>query len=161
MKNTVCKLVPSPSKNLLLNTPIQSSITKLTPNILAPITGANQNSVATGLSNPIPLFFRRTWVSAHRSPPAAEAERTRRNPPRAKADSVATMRSTPPKMRVMTATRRREKDSSLKAKAKMRTKMREEDLTMAGRESVACVSMGVGGVCAGLRGRRWESGDIL
>jgi hypothetical protein len=44
-----------------------------------------------------------------------------------------TMRTTPETMRRMTPIRRREKRSSLSMKAKKRTKMREDDLTMASR----------------------------
>jgi len=49
-----------------------------------------------------------------------------------KAVSVATMRTTPAEMRVMTNTRRQENISRRKRKAKRSTKISDEDLHIAG-----------------------------
>lgn len=53
-------------------------------------------------------------------------------PAKWKAVSVATMRTTPAEMRVMTNTRRQENSSRRKRKAKRSTKISDEDLHIAG-----------------------------
>lgn len=99
--------------------------------IVTPIAGANQNIVAAGLSKPILLFFMSNWVRLQRRPPHALAVITSKNPGRTKAVSEATIRSTPPKMRRMTATSCKENVSKRKKNAKNKTKIREDDLHIA------------------------------
>jgi hypothetical protein len=112
----------------MVNHPSQTMLRRA---IVMPIAGANQNIVAAGLSRPIVLFFMSIWVRLQRRPPHALAVITSKNPGRTKAVSEATIRTTPPKMRRMTAMSRNEKVSRRKRNAKNKTKMREDDLHIA------------------------------
>lgn len=132
----VITLVVKPSKNLLENTDIHPSTIILKQPRVMPMTGAIQKSAAGGVSSPMLCFLslrNRSWVRDHRSPPDALAEITSRNPGRENEVSVATIRMTPKRMRKITPMSRREKTSKRKRKANMRTKMREEFFTIAGR----------------------------
>ena len=72
-------------------------------------------------------------MRVHRKPPSALALRTSIKPDKTKWVSVATIKRTPQKMRVMTPTSRSEKVSSLKRKANRRTNIKEDDLHIAVR----------------------------
>lgn len=89
-----------------------------------------QKIVAAGLFIPISRFFNNIWVRPHRRPPRNEADKTRMNPRREKVVVVATMSSTPPVISAITDIRRMEGRSRWRRKAKSRTKVRDEDLTM-------------------------------
>jgi hypothetical protein len=130
-KNSVLSVVKKPLKKWEAKRSCQLSIARLTTASVNPIGGASQKTVAAGLSKPILWSFNRRWVKLHRKPPNALADNTSRNPPKTKCDSVATIKITPEKMRKMTPIRRLEKTSNLKRKAKARTNMRDEDLTIA------------------------------
>lgn len=134
-KKTVCRAL-KPTKNGLLNKTDQSSLIKLIIARVMPITGASQYIVAAGLSMPISLFFNKSWVRAHRKPPRPLAVSTRRNPRNIKSVSVATMRRTPENIRKMTATSRIENFSSRNRKANKRTKISDEDLTIAEHDKI-------------------------
>ena len=135
-KKHVLRVEPKESKNRLPMSSDQRSSTALTMDKVIPMIGASQNMVAAGLSMPNFLSLRRTCVKAHRIPPKAVPARTRRNPERAKCVSVATIRITPAKIRVMTPTRRSENTSRRNQNANASTNNRDEDLTIA-RKSVS------------------------
>jgi hypothetical protein len=97
----------------------------------SPMMGESQYMVAAGLSKPIFLFLRRIWDRPHRSPPHALALSTRRRPESTKCVSVATIRTTPLKMRRITPTRRKEKVSRRRRNAKKRTNIKDDDLHIA------------------------------
>src|SRR5258708_13356 len=95
--------------------------------------GESQNNVAAGLSMPSRLFLSNRWVRLHRRPLSTLALVTRMNPPSTKRVSVATIRSTPEKIKNITAMRRNEKVSKRNRNAKARTKINDDDLHMAKR----------------------------
>ena len=135
MYRIVRRLLPIPSKNELRNRVIHPSNRMLMRARAIPIAGVIQKRAAGGVSIPIdflPLsLVRRIWVNDHRRPPDALAASTRRNPTREKDVSVATIRTTPIKISDMTPISRHENTSSLKRKAKIKTKTNDEFLTMA------------------------------
>ena len=134
-KTAVLSVVDKSPKNLLANTSRQLSKHKLTIISEAPISGASQNMVAAGLFSPIFSSFSRRCVRLQRRPLSALALVKRMKPTSSKCASVATIISTPAKMRKITPISRKEKTSNLKAKAKTKTKMSDEDLHMARRAS--------------------------
>ena len=130
-KKPVCKTRDVPRKNSLLNRVVHCSMHALTIPSVAPIEGANQNIVETGLSNPIFLFFRSTCVRLHRRPPSALAVSTRIKPCKTNSASVATIRSTPVKINKITATSRQEKVSRRNRNANSNTNISDDDLHIA------------------------------
>lgn len=142
------------------NITLRPSTSEVRMSIETHMVGASQKIVAQGLSRPIgssssflsSLFVApcppcapvsRICVRAHLNPPHALAINTNNIPPKANWVSVATMSTTPPVMSRMTDIRRVEKCSSLKMKAKKRTKTRDDDLHIASR-MFQLVHMGVG-----------------
>jgi hypothetical protein len=73
-------------------------------------------------------------VNAHRKPDNADAEKTMMIPGISTVVVSNNIKNTPKEMSDMTAMRRREYDSSLNANAAMRTKIKVEDLHIAGRQ---------------------------
>lgn len=119
------------SKNPEWNTLLHpSNATLTTPNTTA-ISGASQKMVAKGFDNPIDFLCITVSVNAHLKPDNAEAENTMTIPGMSTVVVSNNMRKTPNDMRVITAIRRKEYDSSLNANAAMRTKIRVEDLHIA------------------------------
>lgn len=127
----VSNVFQAPSKNLLRKIVGQCSSTMLTMVKVAPILGASQKIVAAGLSRPIFLFFNRTWVRLHRRPPRALAVSTKMRPSRTKWASVATINTTPEKIKVITPTSFHEKASKRKRNANISTNINEDDLHIA------------------------------
>src|SRR5882762_7629201 len=127
----VFKVAPRLAKKDDVKTLIQPSIKTLMKAKERPMAGASQNIVAAGLSKPIFLFLRSTWDRPHRRPPRALALSTRRRPDRTKCVSVATISTTPLKIRSITPTRRKEKGSKRKRNAKSRTNIKVDDLHIA------------------------------
>lgn len=90
--------------------------------------------VAGGLSRPILLFLRRSWDRDHLRPPNALALSTSTSPERTKCVSVATIKTTPLNIRVITPINRYENCSRRKRKANPRTNIRDDDLHIAGKD---------------------------
>jgi hypothetical protein len=107
------------------------STKKLTRDNVNPIKGVNQNNVVGGLSIPNFLFFNRVCVKLHRRPLNALALVTRRNPSSIKCVCVATIKTTPMKIRNITPIRRNENFSRPKRNANPRTNINDDDLHIA------------------------------
>jgi hypothetical protein len=109
-----------------------SKIMLTTPSVTA-MTGVNQYIVAKGLVIPISGLCMTSCVSAQRRPPRAEAVKTMMMPGIETVVALKTIKKTPNVMKAMTKTSLWEYASSLNRKANPRTKIRDEDLHIAGR----------------------------
>jgi len=139
------KIVPTvlspPSKKWVRKIDGQFSKERLTMPRVMPIEGANQKMVDAGLSNPIFLLLSRTCVRLHRRPPRALALMTRIRPSKTKWASVATISTTPAKIRVITAIKRQEKVSRRNRNANSRTNIKDDDLHMAGQDWMSYLTL--------------------